>query len=95
MEIIDQHFLKSDENVSFSGDTIYKVETLIRHIGGNEAIDPNYEDSDDSIAAFAMFVIKDYITYCGIWKEKKENNYLQREMLEHKLHFLEEKEKYL
>lgn len=68
--------MNSVENVLFSGETLHKVETLIKHIGGYEAIDPNFEDSDDSIAAFAMFIIKDYITYCGFWKDKKENNYL-------------------
>lgn len=59
------------KDFDFSDDTLFRVQCLIKHIGGTENINPHHDDTDNSVAAFMMFVIKDALTYSGLLPEKK------------------------
>ena len=55
----------------FSDETLFKIQCLILHIGGTENINPHHEDTDSSVGAFMMFVIKDALEFSGLIPEKK------------------------
>jgi len=37
----------------------------VKHIGGEEEIDPQADNTDDQLGAFMMFIIKDTLKFIG------------------------------
>ena len=87
--------MKSLDKFDFSLQTQFRLDALIKHMGGIEAIDPQGEGTDNYLAAFMMFIIKDAVLYLGLNPEKKRvegrevqlNLYKEKYLLE-KLAFL-------
>lgn len=68
---IDEYLLNSHEHLDFSLSVQFRVDALIKHMGGIELIDPQGEGTDNYLAAFMMFIIRDAITHIGLNPEKK------------------------
>ena len=68
---------------------------MIKHMGGLEACDPQAEGTDDSLAAFMMFILRDAIMHLGLNPEKKKVEGREVKLALHKQKYYEEKLVYL
>ena len=55
----------------FTPATLNQVSKMIEHMGGIEQVDPHHNDSDSSIGAFIMYVLKDACEFAGFLPKRK------------------------
>jgi hypothetical protein len=79
----------------FSDDTLFRVQCLIKHIGGADNINPHHDDTDNSVGAFMMFVIRDALIFGGLLSEKKSVPAREIKIALHKFQLLTSKSEYL
>ncbi len=72
LTVVGEYFEKCAADFDFSPCNLNKIQKLIEHIGGIDCIDPHHMQSDSSIGAFMMYVIKDACDYAGLMPKKKE-----------------------
>lgn len=50
---------------------LFRLECLIKHLGGSKEVDPSADECDSSVGTFLMFVIRDALEHAGLLIEKK------------------------
>jgi len=64
-DALQKYLMDSAEQFDFENSTLAKMDCLIDHIRGIEQINPVCDETDDSLCAFLMYLIKDYLSHCG------------------------------
>jgi len=75
---------KSAEFCSEDPEILLRTSVLIEHLGGYQKIDPSGEDCDSSVGTFVMFVLRDYLEFCGLLPKKNRVPAKELALLEHK-----------
>ena len=85
IEDFHQYLIEKSANFfSDDAETLLRAQCLIDHLGGPEKIDPSDDDCDSSVGTFVMFVVRDYLEFCGLMPGKKRQPAKELAMLEFK-----------
>jgi len=91
IEDFHQYLIEKSANF-FSEDPeiLLRAQCLIEHLGGHKKIDPSGDDCDSSVGTFVMFVIRDYLEFCGLIPGKKRQPAKELVLLEYKMSLFKE-----
>mmetsp|Transcript_19129 Transcript_19129/g.18259 ORF Transcript_19129/g.18259 Transcript_19129/m.18259 type:complete len:103 (-) Transcript_19129:20-328(-) len=67
---MQEYIKKEPSNFVFDAGTCFKAQTLLKHLGGEDQIDPQADGTDDQVGAFMMFIIRDSLKFMGLFPDK-------------------------
>jgi hypothetical protein len=93
--LIVTYLTSSIEHFRFEDETLMRLQALIKHIGGDDCIDPSSDGTDDQLGAFMMFIIREALTFCGLLPDKKSVPEREYRLAQHKQGWYNSKVEYL
>lgn len=87
---IGAYITQSITHFDFSEHTLFRVQCLITHLGGEEFIDPGCEKSDNAGGAFMMFAIRDALEFSGLLPNRKKHPAKELKLAHYKIEQLKE-----